>query len=751
MIQSSHKHSIGFLLVMLALMTLARPAAAQDPLELDATDVINDGLATFNYPSSWEIIQTYGSVTDGSVAVYVDAPEGYSLSIQLFYQTQLSAFGVVSTAGQPLDVASVLSQLQGFFLEGRGLQNETIETSPITDLNGRDYAEYIVTDQRRTDAVFYTLGVLHYNEDLVVLVTANTADATLDRASFDALHATGLAIVSSLQVDATQFTPFTPLVFDPDAGGNTDITDTATFTQALTLGYGSYAVQLPDNWQLDYISNNGIRFEVIVPDDFDNRYRYDLDIRPIQNADLDLLNIPDGSGSEIVARVAELVGSTTVPADDPRFESGLLLYEFDNGTYTEFIFSSSDQRSDDQTGQDREYAAFGILTQNDGTQLVVNGFVTVSDAAAFFADHADARAIISTLSYQQVGFVGQNNPALSPANAAEITVLGGLADGISYGEGFDLSTDGASFVFMDTSELVLIDVASGTRTTTFSLQDIYEAEWVRLINKDQQALILGTYDFGLGVIVQLWDLASTELVYEQVIPQSQFVYLRPDFAEFLADGTQLVFLSNSDPEELSVLDVVSGDILSTAPITWGDDAVRELGGLTTLDDRVLICSRSSRDSDATILAEVDPTTGLLSAEYRPFDEFVNCSAMTTSPDGRWVALSGQINISTQTIFLLDAANAYREVWRFDTDDAYLPRIGPSFSPDGTLLAIATEELVAVVDTATGQVLSTVPYTDLLSPNEEPYVQSALVSFSEDGRLLLVKSDDFPLAFLGVAP
>lgn len=750
MSNSPHLRLIVALIVVLGVHIIAQPVTAQDPLPLDATATIVDTdddaitVASFSYPSTWSVGYTYGSVRDNTATFNIDTPEGFSVDASVVYQGQLVTYGYAVPSGEPPVLADAVTAMKNVLAQARDLQNATIDAPNLQSINGREYAEIIFTQASADTTTYYALGIGRVSADYVVVVVAEWQTPTAERPTFDQLNATTKAIAGSIALNDSIFTAPELAVFDPALGGNTDVASTDGFASLMPDDLSAFEISGPSDWTFAY---GDVEFLGIQ-----SAAGYDLDVSVGDLADIAAFNVSTETSETIISGAGGLLAASFAPSSEGRFESGTLSFDFANGEYAELIYSSLDRYPDDTAAADaRNFMAFGVLTLDNGTTFFINIDMIAVDLDAFLAQHTIARAIISTLDYEPISFDTTGYAVLTPENAANIGVVGNLAEGGLYDGTFGFVGDSNTIVLVESSDFIVLDVATGQRTFVTPVDLMWQARRVFPIS-DSQVLFWTDHDNSDGLVVELWDIAAQQRRYQRQFLIENYPIPVAGAATLLADRTQLVFVGDAAATTLVTIDVATGETLHTAAVQWESDdpttSPPTIGALTAIDERLLLCTQTVT-ADVLPLLEVDPATGDIRNRYQPFALNASCSTLQASPSGQVVIWTGFVG-SDETVAFLDANNDFGLIATYVVTSLNENTL-PVFSPDGTLAAIATESDLMIFEAATGQLLTSVAYSDALgSAQDSVYIDYASAHFSPDGTLIGLMTDEYPLFFFGIA-
>lgn len=710
------------LVVVLGMLVVALPTAhAQDPLALDAIHTLEDDAGTFNYPSAWSISYEYVDADTGSFDVAVASDdEAYTLQLVLFFEGELLQFGVEDDQS----IGAIISGLAPVFTDGNGFVDAEPEIGPAEVLGGRDFAEFIVAGESDDGPMVASLSVMRLNEDYLLLSVAELSGST-DRAVFDSYHVTGREIIASFQFNESLFaSPADRVGYDPNMGGNTDVAEVSLLAESYSDPTGGITLAHPTGWSVSSFSDGGL---YISANDDENDY--DVDLEPFDAALFEPLGIAIEPEASIVAQVAPLVFDVISPNVDLIQYSGVLTYEFQNGTYEEFIYGIIGDESS-------EILAFGILRLNNGDRYIVNANYDTADFGAYLDYHIIGRAIIASFGVEIVGVDATNLAVIDTSNATNLSRVGAVTFSDSYQQGIAATNAIVAFAGSDTVNIV--DIANGVVTNRIRLQSVYNAGNVFINEATNEVVVWGSSAFDNGRTIEIHDLITAERLFSTGFNSGEAFYqYSTGEVGISADGSTLAGIADAPTGQIVVFDVPSRTVTR-------EFVVENATGLTVIGDSAFICTDGVGDLVVTV-GEYSLADGSL-IRRAEFPAYSSCNSLTPSADGNVLALSGfKEGGSGENLMLLNVAD-FSMIW-----EAVVVPSGfglPAFSPDGSVIAFPNVTSVVLFDVATGDLLNEL---DLVA--EYPTVEflvDPFVVFSPDGRLLVVKASNTPVTYFGVS-
>lgn len=362
---------------------------AQTPPDLPDTYLSEDERVLIDHPADWEVTE-YTSLAINATPQYIfTAPDGnYTVGLMLVERGYFPDFNTSITNTR--DLAQGIEMIRPYLVEAAYGENPPFTQSAPenTLLADRAYAEIVTTGFDATSERMTAFGLLYLNANTLVFVQS-TLWGEIDTVAFEDWHTSGLAIAASLR----QTVPF-----DPTLEGNMEVMDADDFTEIFSDNFGWVTVRHLEGWEIDlsFASDQQSGVFTFSSGPTANPYVMTLHL----DTQSDLVAAPD---DDFLAAWADYLVAAAPTIT--QYLSGVLTFDFENGTYQEVLFVTADRPA--------VVGAFGLFTLSDGRVYAVSAEMPLArdgDPTGFYFFHAEARAILSTLFVQNF-FGDDENPS----------------------------------------------------------------------------------------------------------------------------------------------------------------------------------------------------------------------------------------------------------------------------------------------------------------------------------------------------
>jgi|GEM_PF-3954100 len=491
----------------------------------------------------------------------------------------------------------------------------------------------------------------------------------------------------------------------------------ADLTESFTTPDGSLSLSYPSGWMVDEFGG-AVFIQQPGADGFSG-----ITIQRISEAEAALGFTPDMSLEDAVAIYEEAASASAA-------EVGM---EVNLSGFTETTF-----------GDYRAFVADVTSVSADFTQLTIIGLMQVDGQLILVGALAETADVLEALRPFVAPIAGSiqldNTPAdtttaeqpIAAADAGNLTSLGATNLTSFFTEDYDIVFigDGAQFAVNDGTSVQIIDTATIEIVNTLTTDATPEQSSDVAISPDGTLIAAAFSDVFAGAGgISVWDVASGEIVFDN------FDILATNSIAFSADGTQLV--AGGQEGTLTIFNTTDGSIANSISL---DDA--SIDEVVYLGGNLVVGSNSTQSS----ILIINPVDGAIIAAPQQFI-LVNDIAVDDNGVLFAVALDSFLGVADVQLYLPDGT-LFRDI-----NAAPLDSTSVALSPDGTLLATGSSlGVVRVVDTATGE---SVAVLNLSGVEDESDMMSEVgfritgISFSPDGRLLVVAGDDTNVRVFGL--